>query len=149
MDRRQTNVVDIFKVGAVIISLVILFFYILLPIIKSSNKKTFIQQINKCIRQVETKYFADNIDKDLTSGKICIDVKELINTDNGNYTGVVILNYNESINNYEDVHIYISNNKYVYNSFLPYNGVEKNDILDSKKSRVLYKNCGLYNTGKI
>lgn len=148
MTRKQRDIVDLCKLGVLGIVIAVLVFYIIIPMIERTNKNSFADEVRKCIRLSQDKYIADEIyEPSSENNDICINVKDVVNTNSGNYSGVVIFkkDNNSNVNEY----IYFSNGKYVYNSKESFNVLDENRIFDAKYIKPRFSSCEKYHKGMI
>ena len=148
MTRKQRDIVDLFKLGVLGIVIAILVFYIVMPLYEKTRKNSFADEVRKCIRLSQDKYIADEVyGTSFENNDICINIKDVVNSNSDNYSGVVIFkkDSNSNINEY----IYFSNGTYVYNSKESFNILDKNRIFDAKYIKPRFSSCDKYHKGMI
>ena len=134
---KQKVINELLKYGLLAAAILLIIFYFILPFYNKAQKKGFIEEVTivsqKGYEYLIANYLGEDIDED-----ICINAKELTNANK--YEGAVVFEYNNETH-LHDEYVYLSNDKYVYNSHKPYVDIDTTDLLSSKYSEPRYKNC--------
>lgn len=150
MTKKQRDVTDLFKLGVLAITLTIIIFYIIIPIMNKTNKNGFAEEVAKYVKVADDGYLTDYIgDSSIYDEDICIDIHDIVNSDSKNYEGVVILKSDPEKSEVTGKYVYVTNGKYVYNSIEPFTKIDKDGITDAKYTVPRYKNCKNYEKGKM
>jgi len=139
---KQKVVNEILKYGLLISIILLIIIYFIVPVYNKSLKKGFIEEINRISKKADEYYVAHYFDFDETNQDFCIETSNFVNS--RKYKGAVIFEYNYETHSHDE-YIYLSSDRYVFNSHEPYKEVSKDDIVSSKYSDPLYEDCASFN----
>lgn len=127
-----------------------------LPQVKKAKRNSFAIEVGTYAKAAEKKYVADSVTyslngADINSG-ICYDIvddlnKTYVEKNDPNYSGIVIIKSESPTSNKHIKYVFISSNKFYYNTkksgstYESFSKIDGKDVLEGGESNLTFKNC--------